>query len=203
VEKVLKDFVAGCVKSFAGRLSSIALYGSATEGRTNAASEVNVIVVVQEFRQQDVAGIAQTVRLARAVIHLDVMYLLVNEVPAAVECFAHKFGGIVRRHRMLHGPDPFEGLAPSRSAEIHRLRYVIFNLQLRLRQGYAEHAGQDQELAVLLADTAGPLRACATALARLEGRGDLAISPPPDAGSFFEVLEIVEKLRKRVWNLEP
>jgi predicted nucleotidyltransferase len=174
VEKILHDFVAACGKSFAERLSSIVLFGSAAEGRMRATSDVNVIVVLKEYRQKDVADMAQTVRLARAVIHLDVMYLLVQEVHTAVECFAQKFGDIVRRHRMLHGADPFAGLSPSRGAEIYRLRQVIFTLQLRLRQGYAERAGQEDQVALLLADVAGPLRTCAATLARLENQGNFA-----------------------------
>jgi predicted nucleotidyltransferase len=174
VEKILADFVAECRKCFADRLSSIILFGSAAEGRMRATSDVNVIVVLHEFRQKDVAEMAQTVRLARAVIRLDVMYLLANEVALAVECFAQKFGDVVRRHKMLHGPDPLVGLAPSRAAEIYRLRQVIFNLELRLRQGFAEHAGQEDQLALLLADMAGPLRTCAATLARLENQGNFA-----------------------------
>lgn len=199
VERVLKDFVGGCGRSFDERLSSVVLYGSAAEGRTHNSSDVNVIVVLHEFRERDVAAMADTVRLARAVIHLDVMYLLVREVPMAVECFAHKFGGIVRRHRMLHGPDPFVGLTPSRTAEIHRLRYLVFNLQLRLRQGYAEHAGHEKELAALLAETAGPLKSCISALARLEGRAE---SAPLEANSFAEVLKLAQRMRDRAWKLE-
>jgi predicted nucleotidyltransferase len=178
VEKILKDFVAACVKTFAGRLSSIVLFGSAAEGRMRATSDVNVIVVLNEYEQKDVADMAQTVRLARAVMRLDVMYLLASEIPTAIECFAQKFGDIVRRHKMLHGPDPFEGLAPTRGAEIYRLRQVIFNLQLRLRQGYAERAGLEDQLAMLLADVAGPLRTCAATLARLQSQGTF---PPKEA----------------------
>jgi len=174
VEKILKDFVAACQRVFAERLSSIVLFGSAAEGRLRATSDVNVIVVLNEFAQKDVADMAQTVRLARAVIRLDILYLLPNEIPAAVECFAQKFGDIIRRHRMLHGPDLFLGLTPTRGAESYRLRQVIFNLQLRMRQGYGEHAGQEEQVAMLLADVAGPLRTCAATLARLENQGDYA-----------------------------
>lgn len=174
VEKILKDFVAVCVKTFAENLSSIVLFGSAAEGRMRATSDVNVIVVLNEYQQKEVADMAQTVRLSRAVIRLDAMYLLANEISAAVECFAQKFGDIVRRHRVLHGPDPFQGLSPSRGAEVYRLRQVIFNLQLRMRQGYAERAGQEDRVSALMADVAGPLRSCAAALARLENQGTFA-----------------------------
>ena len=52
---------------------------------------------------------------------------------AAAEAFAVKFGDIGRRHRMLHGVDPFEALTASRAATIARLRQVLLNQLLRLR----------------------------------------------------------------------
>jgi len=174
VEKILNDFIQAAQKAFAERLSSVVLFGSAAEGRMRATSDVNVAVVLKEFRQKDAAEIAGTARLARAAIRLQVMYLLVDEIPAAIECFAQKFGDIVRRHRILYGPDPFEGVAPSRAAEIYRLRQVVLNLQVRMRQGFAEHAGQEDQLAQLLADMSGPLRTCAAALERLENQGTFA-----------------------------
>jgi predicted nucleotidyltransferase len=234
VAKILGDFVEAAKKNFAERLTSIVLFGSAAEGRMRATSDVNVIVVLKEFRQQDVTDLAPVVRMARAAIRLEVMYLLGGEVPAAMECFAQKFADVSRRHRVLHGPDPFEGLTPSRGAEIYRLRQVIFNLQLRMREGFVERAGQEDQVAALLAEISGPLRTCAAALARLENQGNFSPKEAlerlaggmgrPDAArvvheiselrerhvpeggdlaaSFFQVLEIVETIRKRAWSLE-
>src|SRR5580693_2925046 len=108
VEKILTDFIAAVKKAFDDRLSSIVLFGTAAEGRMRATSDVNVILVLTEYQQKDVSDMAQSVRLARSAIQLKPMYLLVGEIPAAIECFAQKFGDIVRRHRVLFGPDPFE-----------------------------------------------------------------------------------------------
>ena len=178
VEKILNDFVTAAQKAFEGRLSSIVLFGSAAENRLRATSDVNVLVVLNEFRQQDATSLAPTMRLARAAIRLEVMYLLSSEVPAAMECFAQKFADIVRRHRVLVGEDPFGSIAPSRASEIYRIRQVILNLQLRMRQGFAERAGRNDQLALLIADFSGPIRTCAAGLLRLENQDNL---PPKEA----------------------
>ena len=48
-----------------------------------------------------------------------------------------KFADIVRRHRVLHGVDPFAGVTISRAAAVTRVRQVLLNLVLRLRASYA------------------------------------------------------------------
>jgi predicted nucleotidyltransferase len=174
VDKVLNDFVTAAQQTFGDRLSSIVLFGSAAENRLRATSDVNLLVVLNAFQQPDLSALAPTLRLARVAARLEVMFLLTAEIPDAMECFAQKFGDILHRHRVLVGPDPFGALAPSRASEIYRLRQVLFNLQLRLRQGFAERAGQDDRLALLIADFSGPLRTCAAALARLENKGDFS-----------------------------
>jgi predicted nucleotidyltransferase len=172
VETVLKDFLEAARKAFAERLHSIVLFGSAAENKLRATSDVNILVVLTEFNQKDITDMAPAIRIARAAIRLEVMYLLTNEVAGAVECFAQKFGDIIRRHRVLAGVDPFEGLSPTRHAEIYRLRQVIFNLQLRMRQAFAERAGQEDRIGMLIAEISGPLRTCAASLARLENQGN-------------------------------
>ncbi len=85
---------------------------------------------------------------------------------------------------MLHGDDPFVSLAVPRAAAITRLRQVLLNLLLRLRQRYALLSAPEDRLALVLADVAGPLRAAAVTLLTLEGE----TAPPPR-----EALETVAK----------
>jgi hypothetical protein len=106
--------------------------------------------------------------LARAAIRLEAMFLLASEIPAAVECFAQKFADISRRRRVLHGPDPFASIVIPRDAEIFRLKQVLLNLELRLRESYAERAGREEQVTMLVAESAGPLRTCAATLLELE-----------------------------------
>lgn len=168
VERGLNDFLAAAKSALGERLVSVVLFGSAAEGRMRATSDVNLILVLSEFRQDEIERLAPALRMARAAIRLEPMFLLSPEVQAAAESFAQKFSDIVRRRRVLYGPDPFASLEIPRSAQIFRLRQVLLNLTMRLRESFAQQAGRDDQIALLVAESAGPLRTSAAALAELE-----------------------------------
>jgi predicted nucleotidyltransferase len=168
VSQALNDFIAAAKAAFSERLSSVVLFGSAAEGRLRATSDVNLILVLTDFLQNDAEQLAPALKIARAAIHLEPMFLLASEIKLAAECFAQKFSDIARRRRVLHGPDPFANVTIPRAAEIFRLKQVLLNLVLRLRESFAVRAGREDQVAMLVADTAGPLRACAATLLELE-----------------------------------
>jgi predicted nucleotidyltransferase len=178
VGKALDDFVEAAKESFDERLLSIVLTGSAAENRYRCTSDVNLIVVLNEFLEADAASLAPALRVARALIHLDAVFILARELPYAQESFAHMFGDVLRRHRVLHGPDPFAEMQLNRVSEIVNLRHALMNLQLQMRHACVERAGQEDRMALLLADVAGPLGTCAAALSRLENQGTF---PPKEA----------------------
>jgi predicted nucleotidyltransferase len=175
VERVLQDFAAATQVAFGPDLIAIVVYGSAAEGRLRPTSDVNAIVVLSGFDPARADRLREPLRTAHAAIGLDAMLLLEGEIPAAVEAFAVKFADIAHRRRLLYGRDPFEGLRPSRAAEIARLEQVLLNLTLRLRERYVMQSLRDEQAARVVADASGPLRACAAAL--LELRGVPADSP--------------------------
>lgn len=170
VQRILTGFVEESRRVFGAELVSIVLYGSAAEGKLRKTSDVNLIVVLEAFSPERADALREPLRTAHAAIKLEVMFVLATELPAAVEAFAVKFADILHRHRVLYGPDPFAELRPSRAAELVRLRQVLLNLILRLRQRYLLVSLRDEQAAALVADTAGPLRACAEALLELEGK---------------------------------
>lgn len=55
-----------------------------------------------------------------------------------------------------------------RAAEIFRLKQVLLNLTLRLREAYGERTGREERVAMLAAESSGPLRTCAATLLELE-----------------------------------
>jgi predicted nucleotidyltransferase len=182
VDRALTDFLDAAKSAFANHLSSAVLFGSAAEGRMRATSDVNLILILTEFVPGEIERLAPALNLARAAIRLEPMFLLGSEIPAAAECFAQKFADIARRRRVLHGPDPFLNLAVPRAAEIFRLKQVLLNLSLRLRESYAERAGREERIAALVAETAGPLRTCAATLLELETG---SAHPPKEALDIF------------------
>ena len=170
VAQALSTFVEATKAALGPDLVAVVLFGSAAEGRLRATSDVNVIVVATRFEPARLDALREPLRLAHALIQLQTMLLLHSELPAAAEAFAVKFADIRARHRVLHGPDLFATLAPTRSAMLVRLRQVLLNFILRTRERYARMSLRDEQLAPLVADAAGPLRSAAALILTLEGR---------------------------------
>src|SRR5262249_47483992 len=71
--------------------------------------------------------------------------------------------------RIIFGQDVISSLDVPRAARIFRLRQVLLNLALRLREAYVSRAQQPEQVVRVLADALGPLRAAAATLLELEG----------------------------------
>ncbi|MEI7673769.1 MAG: hypothetical protein WCK00_16820, partial [Deltaproteobacteria bacterium] len=119
--------------------------------------------------------IRETFRDAHASIRLDVMFLLSSEIEQAMDAFAVKFVDILSRRRILFGSDPFAHLVMQPESIRRRTRQVLLNLILRLRERYTLISLREEQLALVAADTAGPIRACAASILILEGKP--AVSP--------------------------
>lgn len=171
IAKNLQEFVDLAQKALASDLRAIVLFGSAAEGRLRATSDVNVLVVLSAWTPAKLDVLRDPLRNVRAAIALSPMFVLEAELPAAMDAFAVKFSDILRRRRLLCGSDPFAGLSVSRAAEINRLRQVILNLLMRLRERYLATSLREEQAARVLAEVAGPLRASAATLLELAGKG--------------------------------
>jgi predicted nucleotidyltransferase len=166
---VLSEFVAAAREAYGDDLISVVLYGSAAEGKLGPASDVNLILVLRSFDPERVGRMRDALLGAEAAIKLRVMFLLATEIATAAEFFAQKFADILRRHRTIFGSDVLSTLEVSRRAEIFRLRQILLNLTLRLRDAYVARGQQPEQVTRILADALGPLRAAAATLLELEG----------------------------------
>ena len=170
VQQSLDAFVADAKTAFDTDLISVVLFGSAAEGKLRATSDVNLILVLKSFNQQRVDTLRESYRTAHATIKLELMFLLQSEIDAAMTAFAVKFSDIIGRHQVIHGADPFANLTISREATLHRLKQVLMNQILRLRERYALVSLREEQLALVIADAAGPLRASAASILALDGQ---------------------------------
>jgi hypothetical protein len=205
---VVTKFLASVRRIFDDDLRSVVLYGSGAEGRLRATSDVNLLIVLSAFNSAHATELQSPFTSAASAANLKAMFLLESEVGPALELFAEKFSDILRRRRVLFGPDPFAGVTISRTAEIWRLKQVLLNLTLRLREAYVEHGSAPERVSRLIADFAGPIRSCAATLFQLEGR---AAMPPKEAlgefvsslqGNWEDVLAHISETRERV-RLSP
>ncbi|HEV8147905.1 MAG TPA: nucleotidyltransferase domain-containing protein [Bryobacteraceae bacterium] len=182
VALALTGFVETVQQVFGDDLKSVVLYGSAAEGRMRATSDVNLLLVFSKFDAEKAATIRAPYAAARAAIRLGAMFLLESEVRPAMDSFGQKFSDILRRHRVLHGSDPFVGAHIPREAVILRVKQVLLNLTLRLRMSYVQRGATPERISALIADSASPLRSCAATLDELEGKPAV---PPKEALANF------------------
>jgi len=178
IRRVLDEFTAAAQAAFGPDLRAVVLYGSAAENELRATSDVNVLLVLADFAPAKVNQLREPLRTAHAAVRLSPMFLLEREVASAATAFAVKFADIHRRRRVLYGFDPFAEVTIPREAQLSRLRQVLLNLVLRLRESYVMRSLREEQAAAAVAEAAGPLRACAALMLELEGR---SADSPADA----------------------
>jgi predicted nucleotidyltransferase len=200
----LQAFVDAVVRAFGHDLRSIVLFGSAAEGRLRATSDVNIIIVLRAFDVARAETLRDPLALAQAGLRLAPMFILDAEVPEAAVAFANKFMDIERRHRVLHGDDPFEHLAIPRAAALARLRQVLLNLVMRTRGRYLAQSLHEERVALIVADLAGPLRAAAGTMLALESRPATAprealerLAEELGGGTYASALKALSEARER------
>lgn len=170
VQQILSGFLAGTQRAFSEDLLSAVLFGSAADGSLRKSSDVNLILVLRRYDPARAQQLRNDLATAEAAILLRVMFLVQDEIPAACEAFAQKFSDILRRRVVLLGPDPFDGVSVPHAAQVRRLRQVLLNLLLRLREVHAGQENGSPWTLHMLADSAGALRSSALLLLVLEGR---------------------------------
>jgi predicted nucleotidyltransferase len=203
IEGGLADFLSAAKRAFGDGLRSAVLYGSAAEGKLRATSDVNLLLVLSEFSRGKADEMREPMSVARAAINLRVMFLLQTEIADAFEGFAQKFAEIQLRHRVLYGEDPFTGFTASRQDQLRQMRQSLLNQVLRLRASYVGQGLREEQLALLAAEAAGPLRASARLLLVLEGKPPV---PPkaaleqiaaPDPAALQAVQRVSQARQKR------
>jgi predicted nucleotidyltransferase len=201
--RVLTDFVLKAQQVFAEDFVSAVLFGSAADGSLRKSSDVNLLLVLKRYDLSLAEKIRNELATAEAAVLLRVMFLCRDEIPGACEAFAQKFSDILRRHVVLLGKDPFEGIAIPRPAQVRRLRQVLLNLLLRLRAMHAAHEVGSRPSLQMLAESTGPLRSSASLLLTLEGQDALKpkaallrVSEEIAPGRFSTVLSRFSQLRE-------
>lgn len=175
VKLALEELITSAKISFESNLRSMVMFGSGAEGRLRTTSDVNLMVILKQFEQTQVDQFRNPLLMAHAAIQAETMFILDTELGAASEAFAVKFSDITHRHRILWGENLLGQIETSREEKIQRLKQMLLNTLLRLRERYVLVSLREEHLVLAIADMAGPLRVAATTLLELEGK--LVVSP--------------------------
>jgi predicted nucleotidyltransferase len=180
VATALAGFLGAAHNALSDDLVSAVLFGSAVDGTLGPTSDVNLLLVLRAFSADPVGRMRDAFLTAEAAIGLRAMFLQESEISSAAEFFAQKFADIQRRHRVVYGKEVFASLNVPRRAEVFRLKQILLNLVLRLREAYVSRGHRPEQVTRILADTLGPLRAACATLLELEG------SPNADSTAAME-----------------
>lgn len=168
VREVLGVFVDAAKEVFGPTLRSIILFGSAAEGRLRKTSNINLIVFLSELEPPRLAQLRPALRVAHAAAGIEPMFVLESEAPVFIENLGLKSTDVLRTRTVLFGSDPFLGLELSRDLVLRQLTQAVFQLRLRLRNQYVSRGMREEQLAIAIADAAGPLRSIAAAVLELD-----------------------------------
>ncbi len=192
IQKLLTDLVEAARASFQDDLTSVVLFGGGAEGRLRATSDLNLLFILGRFEKKRVDAFREPFRAAHLTARASILFVLESELSHVAESFALKFDDIARRRRILFGTDPIQNLTISREAKRGRLLQILTNLTLRLRERYALVSLREEQLALVIAETAGPLRSAAATLLELEGH------PAPSPKEALE--RIVTSCERAEWK---
>jgi hypothetical protein len=151
---------------FGTRLQSLVAYGAAGHAR----GAPRTMALVESLTEQDLRGCAARVAAWHAAGLATPLILATREFAESLDAFPLEFAAIQADHTLVSGAEPFD----HRNVETSDLRRAC-EVQARshllhLREGFLEAAGNANALAILVVESAAPLSALLTSVARLEGR---------------------------------
>jgi hypothetical protein len=157
----VKPLVVDLQRLFGARLQSIVAYGDGDDPEG-----LHTLALVESLTFQDLAACAPLVggwHKARLAVPL---ILSRNEFARTLDVFPIEYGGIIARHTVVLGENPFAGMQVRepdlrRACELHTKSHLI-----HLREGFLESGGHPVAVGRLMSASAPALRAL---VANLEG----------------------------------
>ncbi|MCU1286550.1 MAG: hypothetical protein JWO13_2900 [Acidobacteriales bacterium] len=168
VSRALDEFVRSVRIAFGPDLDSVVLLGNEPKD-ADEKHGIDVVVLLNDFKGFRADQARQALKQAQAVVPFRAMFLLVGELGSATSAFAQKFGNAAQLPIVLYGSDPFQNLEVPRESNVLRLKKMLLNIVLQLREAYVQRTNSEHQLAGVIADASGPLRSAAATMLILEG----------------------------------
>lgn len=172
----LADDLAGI---FGGRLRAVLVYGAhARPHPRTVKAPVQTLALVTSLEYADLAGAAEHAARWQA-LGLDMPLVLpAVEFTRGLDAFPLEYGDILAHHIVVHGDDPFAGVAVA-AEDIRRACEVkIRSHAIHLREGFLLAGQRPDAIARLIVSSAGPFASLIESFSRLTGAPPQS---PPDA----------------------
>ena len=151
-------------------LLGLILFGGLARGRYNpGTSDINIVVYVREATARSLDGFANPLHVAWRAKRVEPMIIAHGELPRLATAFPTKILDIQRKHVVLFGDDPFDGIIVSREHIRAHAEQDLRNLSLRLRRRFVSIHDDGAALAMAATDAAVALAVNLRALLFLRG----------------------------------
>jgi hypothetical protein len=166
----LDGLVAQLGAVFGDDLQSVVLYGSAAGGEhIPKHSDMNVLVIVERLDGGHLRSLSATARAWAAEGNPPPHIFTEEEWRESSDVFPMEYADMLDRHRVLHGPSPFEGIRVSHDDLRLQLEHEARGKLLALRQAVLASAGDRKAELKLLAGSVSTLMVIFRAVERLRG----------------------------------
>jgi len=153
-DPVLRRMIDSLADRLGARLQSVVLYGSAARGDyQRATSDYNLLLVTEDLEPATLDAAAPALR--RWVRDGQPMPRLFSPrlIAESADVFPIEFLDLQRHRRVLHGRDPFEGVAIGAGHLRLQCERELREKMMRLREGYIQAGGRPRRLRRLLTDS--------------------------------------------------
>lgn len=153
---------------FGARLQSLVAYGMRAPA-SGGHAPVRTLALVESLNEQDLRACAAKVNGWHASGLATPLFVASAEFERSLDAFPLEFGAIIADHEVVAGTQPF-AQSQVNAADVRRACEVQARSHLlHLREGFLESRGNSHALAMLIVESAAPLTALVTSVARLEG----------------------------------
>lgn len=166
--RALADRVAADLRTVAAdRLRSVVVYGAHAHDHAPGDAPVHVLAIVAGLRFADLEALARLDKAWRRAGLATPLLVDEAEFARSLDAFPIEFGAILAHYAVLAGADPFAGMRVDardlrRACEVQARSHL-----LHLREGFIETGGDPAAIRSLVANSAPPLLALLTNIARL------------------------------------
>lgn len=152
----LNEFVERLRGAHGENLVAVVLYGgAASRDRAAAATGYRTLAVLERIRPSDLRAAQETVADWAAAGNPPPVYFTAGEIAEASDVFPIEFLDMMDNRRVLHGPDPFDGLVVPTHHLRHQVEYELRGKLIRLREIYIPASASAERLTALLVESLG------------------------------------------------
>jgi predicted nucleotidyltransferase len=150
----LEKIVTALKEDLGDRLRSIVLYGSAARGDfQKATSDINLLVVIETLDPETLAALSPSMSKWRRDGQPFPRFFTPELIAESTDVFPIEYLDIRAHHRVLFGPDPFEGLSVHEEHLRLWCERELREKMMRLREAYIMSHGKDKALKSLLVES--------------------------------------------------